>query len=139
MKRIYAGFTLIELMIVVAIIGILAAVALPAYQDYTIRSKVSELILQTSSFKTTVTEKAVADGTLVSAGVGLTVSITGKVSGGAVVDTGTISIAGANTTTSIGTAVTIILSPVLNAGRVIWTCSTTSPLQHRYVPHACRH
>ena len=139
MKRIHAGFTLIELMIVVAIIGILAAGALPAYQDYTIRSKVSELMLQTSSFKTTVTEKAVADGTLASAGVGLTVAMTGKVSGGAVLDTGTISIMGENTTTSVGTAVTSILSPVLNAGRVIWSCSTGSALQHRYVPHACRH
>lgn len=139
MKRIHAGFTLIELMIVVAIIGILAAVALPAYQDYTIRSKVSELVLQTSAFKTTVTEKAVADGTLATAGIGLTVGVTGKVSGGSVMDTGTISIMGSNSATSVGTAVTIILSPVLNAGKVIWSCSTSNPLQHKYVPAACRH
>jgi type IV pilus assembly protein PilA len=50
------GFTLIELMIVVAIIGILAAVALPAYQDYTVRAKMSEVILAASSCKTTITE-----------------------------------------------------------------------------------
>ncbi len=57
MKRaIQKGFTLIELMIVVAIIGILAAVALPAYQDYTVRAKVSEIILAASSCRTTVTE-----------------------------------------------------------------------------------
>ena len=49
MKSMQKGFTLIELMIVVAIIGILAAVALPAYQDYTIRAKVSELLLAASS------------------------------------------------------------------------------------------
>ena len=56
MNVVQKGFTLIELMIVVAIIGILAAVALPAYQDYTVRAKVSEIILAASSCRTTVTE-----------------------------------------------------------------------------------
>jgi type IV pilus assembly protein PilA len=56
MKRIQQGFTLIELMIVVAIIGILAAVALPAYQDYTVKAKVSEVVLAASSCRTTISE-----------------------------------------------------------------------------------
>src|SRR3989442_13797298 len=56
MKTLQKGFTLIELMIVVAIIGILAAVALPAYQDYTIRAKMSEVILAMSSCRTSITE-----------------------------------------------------------------------------------
>src|SRR6185436_19352999 len=97
MKHLQKGFTLIELMIVVAIIGILAAVALPAYQDYTIRAKVSELVLAASGFKTSVAEKAQSDATMASAGVGLTITTSGKVTGGNVADTGTISIIGSST------------------------------------------
>jgi type IV pilus assembly protein PilA len=63
MKRLQQGFTLIELMIVVAIIGILAAVALPAYQDYTIRAKMSEVILAMSACRTSITEVYQTGGT----------------------------------------------------------------------------
>ena len=64
MKRVQQGFTLIELMIVIAIIGILAAVALPAYQDYTVRAKMSEIIVRGSEAKTAVTEMFASKGTL---------------------------------------------------------------------------
>ena len=63
MKRLQQGFTLIELMIVVAIIGILAAVALPAYQDYTVRAKMSEVILAASACRTSITEVYQSGGT----------------------------------------------------------------------------
>ena len=68
MKRIQQGFTLIELMIVVAIIGILAAVALPAYQDYTVRAKMSEVMLAASSCRTGITEIYQSGGTPPGAG-----------------------------------------------------------------------
>jgi type IV pilus assembly protein PilA len=63
MKRMQQGFTLIELMIVVAIIGILAAVALPAYQDYTVRAKMSEVLLAMSACRTSITEVYQTGGT----------------------------------------------------------------------------
>jgi len=140
-KHIQRGFTLIEMMIVVAIIGILAAVALPAYQDYTIRTKVSELVLQASGFKTSISEAAQSNGTLAGSGTGLTVAVTGKVSGGSVTDGGTITIQGANTSTSVGTAVELYLVPTFSAvdGKVIWTCSAANAAIHKYMPSECRH
>ena len=68
MKRVQQGFTLIELMIVVAIIGILAAVALPAYQDYTVRAKMSEVMLAASACRTSITEIYQSGGTPPGAG-----------------------------------------------------------------------
>jgi type IV pilus assembly protein PilA len=138
MKHIQKGFTLIELMIVVAIIGILAAVALPAYQDYTIRAKVSELVLAASGFKTSVAEKAMTDASLTSAGVGLTVSVSGKVAGGSVANDGVITITGSQAT--VGTAVTIVLTPTLTTdGKVTWACGTGANSNiYKFVPAECR-
>ncbi len=137
MRALQKGFTLIELMIVVAIIGILAAVALPAYQDYTIRSRVSELVLMTGQFKTAVSEKAFSDSTVASSGVGLTVVPTGRVATGEVTDRGTISISGSNTT--VGTAVSIILAPTVSGSQIMWACSSGSTTQFKFVPAECRH
>lgn len=125
-RTVQQGFTLIELMIVVAIIGILAAVALPAYQDYTVRAKVSELVLAASSHKTTVSEQAASLNTLTGAGNDLTVSAVGKVTSGSVTDNGIIVVAGSSATSSVGTAVTIQFTPSLTtSGTVLWSCTGT--------------
>ncbi|MCX7891140.1 MAG: pilin [Burkholderiales bacterium] len=133
MKTIQKGFTLIELMIVVAIIGILAAIALPAYQDYTIRAKVSELVLAASAFRTSVTEKAQTDNALGSAGAGLTVTVFGKITGGNVTDGGVITLAGSAAT--VGTAVTIVMTPSLSGNTVVWSCTGTPA---KFMPSSCR-
>src|SRR5690349_666657 len=82
MNTVQKGFTLIELMIVVAIVGILAAIALPAYQDYTVRSKVSEGLSLVSGAKTAVSETYASTGnwpgTNAAAGLAASTSITGK-------------------------------------------------------------
>jgi type IV pilus assembly protein PilA len=131
------GFTLIELMIVVAIIGILAAVALPAYQDYTVRAKVSELILAGSSYRTAISEKYQTDNDSVNAGSGLSFNIVGKISGGQVTTAGTIVISGSTVNTSIGQAVTITITPTYNStsGTITWSCAGTPA---KYMPATCR-
>jgi type IV pilus assembly protein PilA len=134
MKRVQKGFTLIELMIVVAIIGILAAVALPAYQDYTIRSKVTELVVAAGAYKVSVAERAQADATVASSGKGLTIAIAGKITGGSIADNGVITI----TSTTVGTTVTVVLTPTITPpGPLTWSC-TSDPTQHKYVPPECR-
>ncbi|MBI4292661.1 MAG: pilin [Betaproteobacteria bacterium] len=139
MKSIQKGFTLIELMIVVAIIGILAAVALPAYQDYTVRAKVSELILAASSARTGITEKFQSNpADSANMGTGITVIPAGKVAGFTTGAAGTIEVTGAATTTSVGQAVTITVIPTSIStanGTLSWSCAG-SPA--KYMPASCR-
>jgi type IV pilus assembly protein PilA len=120
---------------VVAIIGILAAIALPAYQDYTIRAKVSELVLGASAQRTAATEKAQVDGGTASAGAGLTIATYGKVTGGNVTDGGVITIAGDGSGTSVGTVVTVVLTPSWTGTTVTWTCQGTPS---KFMPGSCR-
>jgi len=133
MKKVQQGFTLIELMIVVAIIGILAAVAIPAYQDYTIRARVTEAFSIASSAKTAVAETFQTNGAFTVATSGWTAPpATPSVSSVALNDLGVITMV----TTAAAGSTTITLTPSLVVGNpVTWVC-LGSPA--KYVPANCR-
>ena len=149
MKRVQQGFTLIELMIVIAIVGILAAVALPAYQDYTVRAKLSEGLARAGEAKTAVTEYYSSTGTFPTA-TNYTAVFTsvgaGKVSTVTWLDTGSQAIvvtfntaAGSNGISELGGSSRLDIVASASNGIVSWRCGgggTTVPGKYR--PGSCK-
>ena len=143
-KRLSAGFTLIELMIVVAIIAILAAIAIPAYQDYLIRAQVSEGMVLSSGAKAAIWDFVSNTGRFPpnnqSAGLAKNTSITGSYVSSVDVTNGVVKVLynGPKANRAITSAGQyLMLSPISHAGSIAWVC-TPSTLNPKYLPTTCR-
>ena len=147
-NRFPKGFTLVELMIVVAIIGILAAIALPTYQNYTIRAKLSEAILALSSAKSAVAESYAQYSRMVPSMTSMGIqnqhsqyvdSISWNVNSDI---NGVVTILLTTDSTMLGSASgkTIALSGTANGDRIVWTCNPgqTNGVDAKYLPSSCQ-
>lgn len=144
MRKIQQGFTLIELMIVVAIIGILAAVAVPMYLDYTVRTQVASGLTLASGAKASVTEYFQDQGAFPTsnnlAGLSAPGNIAGKyvsqveVTGAGLVQ---VTFGGADANTKILNAI-LTMTPTDSGGSVLWACSGDLTLVDKWLPPACR-
>jgi type IV pilus assembly protein PilA len=144
-NRIQRGFTLIELMIVVAIIGILAAVAIPAYQDYIARAQVSEAVVLVGKGKTSLAEYFSDRGSWPTDASEVLVNQNGKytstttLGSGAGESTSSITVTAHIKSSGVNTSITSgQLKLATSDGGKTWNCTTGSNLQARYVPAACR-
>ncbi len=158
MKSVQKGFTLIELMIVVAIIGILAAIAIPAYQDYTVRSQVTEGLNLAGDLKAAVAETFAQTGSwpVDNSSVGLTQTKSGKYVTGVAISTGTINITyGYQANNNINGSILSLRPRTSPNGDVIWVCgyaaaptgatdpttassASATTVTAKYLPKTCR-
>jgi type IV pilus assembly protein PilA len=144
MKKVQAGFTLIELMIVIAIIGILATFAIPAYQDYIARTQAGEGYALADGFKTPVGEEYMHTSTFTGISNGINeIPAAGSISGEYVSDVaitdGVMVVTlggGAGTASTLIATQTIGLSPIDNGGSISWACRYSGDQKH--APRACR-
>ncbi|HKJ76873.1 MAG TPA: pilin [Gammaproteobacteria bacterium] len=142
MKKAQQGFTLIELMIVVAIIGILAAIAIPAYQDYTVRSQVTEGLNLASGAKTGVAEFVLTDGSWPTNNTSAGISAPADISGNYVsqVDVNGSVIAIIYSANGLGASTRLDLVAATSGGGVSWTCGGTAntTVPDNFLPSNCR-
>ncbi|KRA17810.1 prepilin-type N-terminal cleavage/methylation domain-containing protein [Lysobacter sp. Root604] len=140
MKNNQQGFTLIELMIVIAILGILIAIALPAYQDYSIRTKNSECLNVAAAAKLAVAETAQDRGSLgivTQANTGYNFTASDYCNSVSIANGGTIT-AVTKSTGGPNTTFTLAPSSTSNSGRIDWTCSATGMANQSQLPGECR-
>ena len=143
MKSVQKGFTLIELMIVIAIIGILAAVAIPAYQDYLTRAQVSEALSLGGGLKVTVGDFYVDEGDLANIdngykGIPAANEFQGKYVDQVELTDGVINARMGNDASAAVSGDILILSPITSSGSMEWACKSTT-IAAKYLPAACKY